>query len=234
VYPPQCAACRAELEDTERAADLCLECQKKLTPPIWVPCHRCGVYFDGILIHQDGCSSCADTPFRFDTTVALGEYHTHLQHIISRMKSPTGEPLSLALGRLLATQRREPLEEFSPEVIVPIPMHWWHRLRRRTNNPDLIARSLGDILEIPVKRYLLKRCKRTRTQSNLEPAVRFRNVRGSFQVRFARQIRGKRVLLVDDVLTTGATCSEAAKMLKQAGATRVAVAVIARAQGRKK
>jgi ComF family protein len=150
------------------------------------------------------------------------------------MKTLAGEPLSLALGKLLAIQRRELLEEFSPEVIVPIPMYWGHRLRRRTNSPDFIAQSLAKFLEIPVKRYCLKRCKKTRTQSNLERRERFRNVHGAFQVRFARQIRGRRVLLVDDVLTTGATCSEAAKILKQAGAAMVAVAVIARAHGGKR
>jgi predicted amidophosphoribosyltransferase len=88
-------------------------------------------------------------------------------------------------------------------------------------------------LNIPVRRRLLVRCRNTLPQAGLQPLQRFRNMRGAFRVRRGAGVEHARVLLVDDVLTTGATCSEAAKMLKQAGASMVAVAVVARAQGTK-
>lgn len=83
-----------------------------------------------------------------------------------------------------------------------------------------------------MRRQILIRQRNTLPQARLPPSRRFANVRGAFRIRRPDAVRGARVLLVDDVLTTGATCSEAAKMLKQAGAASVAVAVVARAQGR--
>jgi ComF family protein len=231
IYPPQCACCRAELEGTEQTVDLCEECQKRLIPKIWTPCPRCGGQAAGLITPQKGCAFCAGTPFHFDSVVALGGYHTELKRIISQMKSESGALLALTMGKLLAIERREMLQNLLPDLVIPIPMHWRHRLRRGVNSPELLARTLGETLEIPLRLWLLKRCKKTRTQSELPPKQRFRNVRGAFSVRFARYIRGRRILLVDDVLTTGATCSEAAGVLKQAGATMVAVAVVARAQG---
>jgi ComF family protein len=231
IYPPHCACCRAELEEAERPAELCQECRKMLIPAIWNPCPRCGGLVEGLAATLKGCNACADTPFHFDTVVALGDYRCGLKPIIFRMKQESGAPLALAVGKLLANERREMLQNLLPDLIIPIPMHWWHRYRRGVNNPEMIARCLADGLDIPCRRWVLQRCKKTLTQSNLQPKQRFLNVRGAFRVRFARQIRGRRILLVDDVLTTGATCSEAAKMLKQAGAAMVAVAVVARARG---
>lgn len=231
IYPPHCACCNAELAETERLADLCQECQKRLIPALWNSCPRCGGMIEGLATTQDGCNACAGTPFYFETAVALGDYRSGLKPIISRMKLESGAPLALAVGKLLATQRREMLQTLWPDLIIPIPMHWRHRLRRGLNHPELIAHSLAKGLGVPCRHWILWKCKKTPTQSNLPPRQRFLNVRGAFRVRFARLIRGRRILLVDDVLTTGATCSEAAKMLKQAGAAMVAVAVIARARG---
>ena len=232
VYPPQCACCRAELEEAERAVDLCEECQKRLIPLVWTPVRVAAVYFEGICIPSRWVFVHARIrPFISIPWLRWVVITLDLKHIISRMKTLAGEPLIARPGQTAGNPTAGNVGKFSPEVIVPIPMYWRHRLRRRMNSPEFIAQSLAKFLEIPVRRWLLVRCKKTRTQSNLPPDERFRNVRGAFRVRFARQIRGRRVLLVDDVLTTGATCSEAAKVLKQAGAAMVAVAVVARAHG---
>jgi ComF family protein len=232
VYPPQCVFCRAEREDAGHAVNLCAECQERLIPKVWTPCPRCGAQIDGRLSHPTkGCAICAATPLYFDTVVALGGYHTELQQVVLRTKWESGAALALALGKLLAIQRRELLENSLPNLVIPIPMFWTHRIRRHVNGPSLIARTLAQTLDIPCQNWSLVRCKKTLTQSQLPPKERFRNVRGAFRVRFAHRIRGRRILLVDDVLTTGATCSEAARVLREAGAEFVAAAVIARAQG---
>jgi ComF family protein len=145
------------------------------------------------------------------------------------MKKPKHDMLSAAFGRLLAERRRELLLEIRPDIIVPIPMHWIRRLGRGKNNPEMIASCLAKPLRIPVRRGILVQCRNTPPQTGLPLSKRFQNVRGAFRVRRPNAVKGARVLLVDDVLTTGATCSEAAKMLKKAGAALVAVAVIARA-----
>jgi ComF family protein len=231
LYPPQCACCREELDAAEPEVDLCAECQKRLIPKVWIPCPRCGGPIEGPVSPKEGCASCRETAFHFDAVAAVGDYHTELRHVIARMKIEYGASLALAMGKLLAAERREMLKNLQPDLVLPIPMHWMHRIRRRVNNPELIARSVATALEISSRRGWLVRCKKTLTQSDLPPRQRFLNVRGAFRVRHARKIQGRRIILVDDVLTTGATCSEAAKVLKQAGAAMVAVAVIARARG---
>jgi ComF family protein len=231
IYPPQCVCCRAEIDGSELAFDLCEECQKRLIPRIWTSCPRCGGQVDGQTHPQKGCSSCEKTQLHFDSVVALGGYHSELKQVVLRMKWETGAPLALAMGKLLATQRREMLQNLHPDLVIPIPLYWTHRIRRGMNSPELIAGSLAKTLEIPFRRWLLVRSKKTRTQSELPPKQRFLNVQGAFRVRFARKIRDRRILLIDDVLTTGATCSEAARILKQAGAAMVAAAVVARTQG---
>ena len=107
-------------------------------------------------------------------------------------------------------------------------MFWTRRLRRGKNNPEILASCLAKHLGISMRRNALVRCRNTPPQAGLPPSQRFLNMRGAFRVRRPEFVKNPRVLLVDDVLTTGATCSEAAKVLKKAGAALVAVAVVAR------
>jgi ComF family protein len=230
LYPPQCACCDEEL-DPEAEIELCERCRKRLVSTIFQICPRCGSFLDGLTAPTEGCGFCHKTILHFDTAVALGGYHGDLQPIIFRMKMANQELVSLTLGKLLAETRREILEKIAPDFVVPIPMHWRNRLRRQMNSSDHIGEAVAKSLGIPCHRWYLRRCKKTETQSRLPPTERFHNVQGAFSARFAGKIQGRRVLLVDDVLTTGATCSEAARVLKETGAAYVGVAVIARAQG---
>ena len=148
------------------------------------------------------------------------------------MKRPTHNGLSVAMGRLLAQRRRDRLLELQSDIVIPVPMFWARRFHRGTNNTEVLANCLAKSLDIPARRRILVRHRHTQPQADLPPSRRFQNVRGAFRVRRPDVVEGARVLLVDDVLTTGATCSEAAKVLKQAGAASVAVAVVARAQGK--
>jgi predicted amidophosphoribosyltransferase len=109
-------------------------------------------------------------------------------------------------------------------------MHWWRRFQRGTNNPELVAEVLGRYLRLPVARRLLSRKYRP-PQATLTVHRRLVNVRKSMRLRWRRKLSAKRVLLVDDVLTTGATCSEAARVLLKAGVQDVVAAVVARAEG---
>jgi ComF family protein len=110
-------------------------------------------------------------------------------------------------------------------------MHWWRRLGRGFNSPDVLAQVLARALRVPWSPELLTRRRNTLPQMRLAPKMRFQNLRGALRLRADGAIAGRRVLLVDDILTTGATCSEAARVLKQAHAAWVGVAVLARAEG---
>jgi ComF family protein len=234
LFPPRCAYCREDIDQSDDHLPICGECCRRLVPENWICCRHCGgaISGEGEGELSDHCSMCKKPPLLFDTVVAIGGYKTDLRKVIYLMKQTQHAPLATAMGRLLVQKRFNELAGLHADLIVPIPMHWRRRLKRGTNSPEHLARCLGQKLGIPVHRRLLVRCKNTQPQSELPPRQRFRNVRGAFRVRTTHHIQDARILLVDDVLTTGATCSEIARILKEAGAAMVAVAVVARAQGR--
>ena len=231
LFPPRCACCNADLSQRHDGLHLCADCRRQLGPVAWPCCRRCGAA--GAADHDppERCLLCRDTPLRFDTVIPLGAYRDQLRDVVLRMKRNSHESLSAAMGRLLTLRRMDRLTSLKADLIVPVPMFWTRRLRRGTNSPEILAASLGRCLRVPARRRVLIRRRNTLPQADLRPKDRFRNVRGAFRVRSAGRLDGRRVLLVDDILTTGATCSEAAGMLKQAGASMVAAVVVARAQG---
>jgi predicted amidophosphoribosyltransferase len=204
-------------------------------------CVRCGAPVPGIVPVENqlatnpkaraGCYRCSGRKLWFDETVALGAYDGTLRDTVLRMKNAEGDSLSLTMGRLLVEMREGRLADIGADVVAPIPSHWRRRLVHRTNSAAVLAEILAGRLRVPLAERLLRRSRYTVRQSDLSPTDRWSNVRRAFSVRGGYHLREAHVLLVDDVLTTGATCSEAAKALRKAGATRVTVAVIARAMG---
>jgi predicted amidophosphoribosyltransferase len=147
------------------------------------------------------------------------------------MKRRANEALALSVGVLTARRLRKEILGTAPDLIVPMPTHWLKRLLRGTNGPDLLVEGLGGTLAIPKVMDLLYCRRRTKKQGTLMPSERRVNVRNAFAVSAGYDIQDARVLLVDDIMTTGATASEAARTLRKAGAASVAVAVVARGVG---
>ena len=231
LFPPRCLCCDADLLSSPDDLLVCADCRLLLAPEVWLGCARCGALSGGQRESTGGCWLCHRTRVEFDTVVTLGGYDLGLRKMVLRMKRPSGGSLAAAMGRLLALRRGRQLADLGGGLIVPVPMYWTRRLGRGTNSPETVADCLGRSLGIPVGRRVLSRCRNTLPQASLPPRERFRNVRGAFRVRAGYHLDGRGVLLVDDILTTGATCSEAAKVLKQAGASLVAAVVVARAEG---
>jgi ComF family protein len=228
LFPPRCLCCGEELSDPRQDRRLCAGCLSKLALANWHGCDRCGRAIPDNRAASDSCESCRHTRLRFDSVIPLGGYHAGLRDVILRMKRPAHDALSVAMGQLLLEERRDQLAAVRADVIVPIPMFLGRRLVRGKNSPELLANCLARALGVPMRTVLVRR-RNTLPQAGLAPSRRFENVRGAFRVRRPDAVKDARVLLVDDVLTTGATCSEAAYVLKQAGAAMVAVAVVARA-----
>jgi ComF family protein len=230
LFPPRCVCCGEDLTDPRQEWHLCGSCLAKFLPATWHGCNRCGGEIADAGAGSDGCESCRHANLRFDSVIPLGGYHLGLREAVVQMKRPSHDALSVAIGRLLVERQRERLAEFRADVIVPVPMYWGRRLGRGKNSPELLASCLAKSLGVPMRTILVRR-RNTLPQNGLPPSKRFENVRGAFRVRRPNALKDARVLLVDDVLTTGATCSEAAHTLKQAGAAMVAVAVVARTEG---
>ncbi len=171
---------------------------------------------------------CRRLPRSLDGVTALGWYESPLREVILRMKQRRHTPLSQAIAHLFARHIQPIVAPWQPSLLVPTPMHWRRRWVRGVNSPEILARALGRRLGVSVEDRLVITHRRTRLQTELSPTARKTNVQGAFRVRTSAQLQGARVLLVDDVLTTGATAGEIAKMLKQAGASAVWAAVLAR------
>jgi predicted amidophosphoribosyltransferase len=178
-----------------------------------------------------GCYHCRGRKIWFDATIVLGSYSGKLRELLLRMKQAEGDDLSLAIGRLTWQMRGERLAALDADVVAPIPLHWRRRLVHRTNSAAVLAEVLSAKLGLPRADRLLRRTRYTIRQFDLNPPQRWENVRKAFTVRAGYHLRDAHVLLVDDILTTGATCSEAARALRSAGAARVTVVVPARALG---
>lgn len=231
LFPPSCASCGVELFSVEDELLLCSDCRGALGPEDWTYCLRCGAPASPDQPAPESCEMCQNVRLQFDTVVSLGSYRSELGDAVLRMKQGNGEPLSAALGRLYCHRRGADLEALAPDFVLPVPMFWIRRLKRGTNSPDILARSIARHLRVPLVQGMLVRRRNTAPQPSLRPRERFRNVRQAFGIRAGYDLNGVRVVLVDDTLTTGATASEIAGLLKRAGAAMVAVAVLARGTG---
>ena len=144
------------------------------------------------------------------------------------MKDDGTGQLATALGKLLAVEFGDAFRQLLPDALVPIPMHARRRLSRRADPPVSLATNVGRELGLPVTRNLLRWQRNTSTQLGLSGRGRFRNMHGVMQLRRGYHLDAPHLMLVDDILTTGATCSEAACVLKGAGASQVSVLVVGR------
>jgi predicted amidophosphoribosyltransferase len=175
---------------------------------------------------RKSCHACDRTKFAFSEAIALGQYEGLLREWLLRMKDGHGDSLALAIADLAWQRQTDRLAALRPDVVVP--MHWRRRLARGTNSPAIMAERLAGHLSVPLANDLLRRTRHTAPQFSLPPSERSANVRNAFAVRPGYHLQAARVLLVDDILTTGSTCSQAARALKRGGAAFVGVVVAAR------
>lgn len=174
------------------------------------------------------CGLCRNNLSGFDAAFAFGSYDGALRQLIQLFKYGKVTTLSRTLAAMLADALpRERVYDF----IVPMPMHWRRRWSRGFNQADLLARRLSRRLNVPVRRAVRRR-KATPPQAGLTAAKRRANMSGAFAVIRPDALRDKRVLVIDDVFTTGATAGACARVLKRAGAAHVTILTVARADRR--
>ena len=232
LFPPRCARCDDDLFDAQDDVQLCGDCRDLLGPETWIGCRRCGATTPAELPPPDSCGWCNTMGLRFDRTVVLGSYRDELREAVLKMKNAAREQLAKAVGQLFCHLRGGDLAQFQADLVVPVPMHWARRLVRGVNSPDTLAACVARHLRVRSVERIVFCSRKTLPQASLRRGKRLQNVRGAFGLRAGYDLRGVRVVLVDDVLTTGATASEIAKVLKEAGASIVSVAILTRAEGR--
>lgn len=225
VLPPRCAVCGVTIEDEGALCAGCWSSIRFLAPP---ECACCGYPFEYVVPERTFCAACTRRQPEFDRARAVFAYEESSRGLILAFKHADRTHDAPAFGRWLARAGHELL--LDADLIVPVPLHRWRLFRRRYNQAALLAQSLGRISENQVVVDLLVRHRHTRTQGRMSRTARIRNVRGAFSVRdkWQESLRGRRVLLVDDVLTTGATAEACARALKRAGAVAVDVLALSR------
>jgi ComF family protein len=234
LYPGVCGACNALLPPEQ--ADFCAACRFVLTTDPFPTCPRCAGAV-GPHTHTPGhCTACAGVSFAFEKVLRLGPYkgndglETPLAGVIKRAKHQEG--LAEALGILWAEQAESQLRAAGATVVVPVPLHWRRQWERGYNQSEALARALAGRLGLRCRPRWLRRVRYTPHQKAApSPSARAENLRDAFRARTQAPLAGHTVVLVDDVMTTGATANEAARALRAGGAARVVVAVLARAQG---
>ncbi len=180
------------------------------------------------LDEQGRCALCRRGVRGFDAAYSFGFYEGELRQLIHLFKYGRIRTLSKPLGRLLALAL--PRDE-SFDVIVSMPLHWRKRWQRGFNQADLLARELGRRAHLPVKN-VLRRVRFTAAQAGLTNSKRRLNMSGAFRARKKHSLEGLRVLLIDDVMTTGATAASCARALRATGARQVTLLTLARTDRR--
>lgn len=224
VYPPECLICEEIIAaGSPYYCEKCRETATYLPKPL---CFACKSEIDDI---RRGCPNCRSyNPSPISLLWAVGVFDQFHRPIVHGIKYSGLDPLGTEMGGTLATDRIE-ATEYIPEIdaVIPIPLHWSRSMSRGFNQSEIIARPIADQLGARLEGNVLKRVRRTSDQTGLNADQRRENMRKAFEVIDANRVHSKRVLLVDDVTTTGATLEEAATELRLAGCRNVYAAVIA-------
>jgi ComF family protein len=225
LLPPRCFGCGAEIG---RGGALCAACWSRV-PFIAAPlCACCGVPFELPAEPGARCGACLSQPPEFARARAVFVYDQASRSLVLDFKHGDRTEAAAAFGAWLARAGAELLAD--ADLLVPVPLHRWRLFRRRYNQAALLALAVARASGVPSVPDLLVRRRQTAPQGHLSRAGRLRNVAHAFQVRPGRTnlLAGRRIVLVDDVLTTGATATECAAALRRAGAAEVAVLTLAR------
>jgi len=230
LFPDECRLCETPLHGYTRVpvCAACLSAPAALSAEYF--CSQCKTPFQNRfpLDLEGRCALCRAGARGFDAAYCFGFYEGALRELIHLYKYGGMKPLAKPLGEYLS--RTLPLDE-GFDAVVPMPLHWRRRFERGFNQAALIASQVARRRKIPVL-HAVRRVRATRTQTGLTNAKRRDNVSGAFRAGRGRSLEGLRILLVDDVMTTGATASACGSVLKKAGAKSVTLLTLARVDRR--
>jgi ComF family protein len=240
IFPAECSLCPNPLE-TIRERYICSDCLKKIKPLEFPMCEKCGKQLSPSfnLVQHPLCHECRTMRRYFISARAVGTYEGVLKKAIWLFKYEGKTGLQGTLGSLMIdcishlgwTNNIDPKSIIGREdidIIIPVPLHKTKFKARGYNQSDILAAFIGKKMGIPVSRNNLKRIKATVTQVSLKRSQRIKNIHNAFCIRQPERFSGKKILLIDDVFTTGATSNECSRILKQAGSSGIFVLTLAR------
>jgi ComF family protein len=221
VYPQPCAICEKHLKREER--DVCKACWNSLVTLPDPFCPYCRSFYEPGDTKCSFCESAGRTiqDHKVFMVRSLGRFDDYYKELIHRFKYRKKIPLGKRLAQRLGESVNGDSDFLISDFLIPVPLHKSRYRERGFNQSEILAEEISKITGLSVLKNALKRKKNTKDQTNLSPRQREENVRGAFVVTQPEMINGKKIILVDDVITTGATLSECARMLKQAGVEKI-------------
>jgi len=230
IFPRPCISC--ENENGGKNHHLCSQCLKNIRRIISPFCNLCGnpVDMGYDYPHQEFvCGLCRHQPYRFHQARSFGYYENSLKDLIQHLKYKKQPGVIREIQPLISQFFENIKSEYSGFIIVPVPLSKERLKERGFDQAFLIAREVSKILSLPLVSNSITRIRDTTFQAGLERNKRLENIKGAFEVSKPECVRGKKILLVDDVLTTGSTCNEVTKVLKISKVDCVNVFTLARA-----
>ncbi len=227
LYPPLCQLCHTHRAEP-RAGFVCGQCWTQvrfIRPPF---CARCGRPFAGEFTTEFTCTNCHDLTLHFSSARSAVEARTVVLEAIHRFKYSGARWFEYFLADLLVREAAPKLREEKWDWLAPVPLHPVKLREREFNQAELLAAHLSRAAEIPLNKKILRRRHATATQTLLTREERASNMKNAFAVKPGAQVDGKRIVVVDDVFTTGATTNACAAALRAAGAAEVGVWTVAR------
>jgi competence protein ComFC len=227
IYPEVCQIC-GNARATPSESYVCVECRQQIRFIERPFCDRCGYPFQGAISHPFECANCRGTELYFESARSAVVAKDKLLDIIHRYKYQRALWFEPFLAELLIGRAEPELKAGTWDWLVPVPLHPARQREREFNQAERLARRLSAKTGIPVKPRLLRRAIPTRTQTQLTREERQENVRKAFAFNRKEPLNQERIVLVDDVFTTGATTNACARVLRAAGAGSVCVWTVAR------
>ncbi len=232
LYPNRCGVCHRFCDDA-----ICQDCKSKWTLVTLPYCLWCGKPFEPHAKTSPLCGACLQGRYKFDYARSAVVYEGVGRETVHAFKFNRRPRLAQPMGELMAEVMRCALSGESgllpspwqrPSMLVPVPLYPKTQRLRGYNQAELLAKVVGQILHIPVETKILVQTRPMKPQATLGEKERWENVKGAFEVTGPELVKGQIVVIVDDVMTTGATLNECAKALKRAGARQVYCLTFAR------
>jgi ComF family protein len=228
IYPNYCLVCKNKIKPPVQQQLICGICWDKIEQNLPPFCFSCGRHLDSQAIEKNTCPNCAKFNFYFDRAFSPCRYTGTIKKLIHEFKYSGKDYLGYPLGKLMHTFIQDyqlPIKHL--DLIIPIPLHKSRQREREFNQAGILSREIAREFNKKVLTDVLLRIKPTKTQTELTFQERCQNVKESFSVIKPELVKDTNLLLIDDVLTTGATSSEAARCLKEAGARKVLLLTLA-------
>ncbi|MFH1655207.1 MAG: ComF family protein [Candidatus Omnitrophota bacterium] len=228
IYPRNCINCKNGIFDKDYGFSICRDCFENIQknrPPF---CLKCGRHLDGPETDEGVCRQCKSRKFYFDNAWSVCIYEGIIQELIHKFKYSNKTMLDKVFAKLIFDfVMNFNLSVSDYDIMLPVPLHPTRLREREYNQCRILAHEIQNFFSIAISTNDVMRLRNTKSQISLDKKARWENIKGAFKVKNTLKFKDKNVLIIDDLITTGATASELARALKNAGTKNVSVLTLA-------